>query len=568
MHTVRPRLSAMDAMFVAPIAPPPVAGSEVQVPTQVNTPSPKRRRHGVKGPDPNLTPPAPAPPPPVLPTHPETGTIWHDVDEVSFENQAHRRKYRVVYNRFMSWWFRSRPVWEKVAGHPCSEELFNLGREDFQSLSTQQKNTLLRYMLHRTGAPSWVREFASKQWPMEDCEKKAKVVVSGMTFLLTYQGAWGILKPGTDLPSPLTDNQLTEHVRELPEAQALWQDSLTFAETLSTLFRAQSWCACLEICLKTFREQQELRVHLHVYLKSDNRMRCQDQKQLQFQNTLPHIRDSLWGRKVAKANWAGAYYCLAPKLGSVYSHGTACRFHDFPVDPQWIFNMIESEKMDYKSAKSELVKCGKGLVRRLADLECWKAKKDEILVEEMVEKASAVSRQHLQVFPRWPVVDAWLSEVTRPNLARKRCLVLHGPSRTGKTEFVRGLFPLGTVLELNCANVKDVCLDGFDCLRHRAILWDEASAALVSNNRKIFQHPLCTVDVGHSPTGAHVKRYFLGNACSVITTNKWCEDVAKLPLGDQRWLEANMVVFPVENPLWVNPCPVASCGEAFSALQI
>ena len=96
--------------------------------------------------------------------------------------------------------------------------------------------------------------------------------------------------------------------------------------------------------------------------------------------------------------------------------------------------------MDYKSAKSELVRCGKGLVRRIADLDCWKAKKDEFLVDEIVEKASAVSRQHLRVFPRWPMVDAWLSEVSQPNLTRKRCLVLHGPPRTGKTEFVRGLF--------------------------------------------------------------------------------------------------------------------------------
>ena len=79
-------------------------------------------------------------------------------------------------------------------------------------------------------------------------------------------------------------------------------------------------------------------------------------------------------------------------------------------------------------------------MRGLAALECWKVKTDEFLVEEMVEKASAVSRQHMQVFPRWPMVDAWLCEVTRPKLARKRCLVLHGPSRTGETEFVRGAF--------------------------------------------------------------------------------------------------------------------------------
>ena len=62
------------------------------------------------------------------------------------------------------------------------------------------------------------------------------------------------------------------------------------------------------------------------------------------------------------------------------------------------------------------------------------------------------------------------------------------------------------------------------------------------------------VDLGHSPTGAHVSRFYLGNCCSIITTNKWYEDVEQLPAGDQKWLEANMVVFDVERPLWEKPC--------------
>ena len=168
----------------------------------------------------------------------------------------------------------------------------------------------------------------------------------------------------------------------------------------------------------------------------------------------------------------------------------------------------------------------------------------------MVQQAAAESRSQLTTFPRWTAVDEWLREVTQPLQPRKRCLVLHGPSRTGKTEFVRALFPLNAVLELNCANLKDICLDGFDCLRHRAILWDEASASLVCNNRKVVQHPLCTVDLGHSPTGAHVKRYFLGHSCSIIATNRWHEDLLKLMAGDREWLCANTIVFDVTQPLW------------------
>ena len=532
----------------------PVMGSEVQVSPQVASPAQKRRRLSVKSPRPAIHPPSPSPPPILLPTEPSPSPLWNDVDQATFEDSQHRRQYRLIYNRFMSWWFRSSPVWVDVNACRCTEELWNLGRQDYKSLSQRQKNSLLRYFLYRTGAPQWVLRFAEQQWPCDVQEKKPPLILHAQTCLLTYQGDWGLLELDPDLPQNLTALELTEHVREKPEAQTLWRDFSKFAEALAADLHAPSWACCLEICLKTFEEQKQVRLHLHLYLKSEvQQLRCESARKLRFKYSDPHMKDTLWGKRVAKANWAGAYYCLAPKRGSVFTHGTIRRFLDFPVDPSWVFNMIEGEKIDYQEAKSELVKCGKGLARRMADLECWHTQKQESLVVDMVKKAQAANRSRLQAFPRWPVVDAWLGEVTQPHLSRKRCLVLQGESGLGKTEFVRGLFPLGAVLELNCANLKDICLDGFDCLRHRAILWDEAAASLVSNNRKIFQHPLCEVDLGHSPTGAHVKRYFLGNCCSIIATNKWYEDCEKLPAGDQKWLKANMVVFHVEKPLWQSP---------------
>ena len=90
----------------------------------------------------------------------------------------------------------------------------------------------------------------------------------------------------------------------------------------------------------------------------------------------------------------------------------------------------------------------------------------------------------------------------------------------------------------------------------------------MSNNRKVFQHPLCEVDLGHSPTGQHVRRFFLGNCCSIITTNKWHEDVKKLPTGDQQWLASNMIVFDVDQPLWESPDPIERCEQRIRALKI
>ena len=41
--------------------------------------------------------------------------------------------------------------------------------------------------------------------------------------------------------------------------------------------------------------------------------------------------------------WAGAYYTLAPKVGSVVTGGSIERNLDFPVNPEWIFSLVEAQ---------------------------------------------------------------------------------------------------------------------------------------------------------------------------------------------------------------------------------
>ena len=436
----------------------------------------------------------------------------------------------------------------------CTEELWALGRQDLTSLSRRQKNRIVRHFLLAAHAPSWITSFGESQWPVDASEIKVQLIIRAQTVLCTYQGDWGLFSfdpvaigPGT------TPDELSEHARQLPEVQQLWKDFGAFVERLCADLHAPNWACCLEICLVTFDQEQRLRIHAHLFMRNEvQQIRCECRRMISYRGTHPHMKDTLWGKKLSKgSSWAGAYYCLAPKVGSVFRNGSVQRFRDFPVDPSWIFNMVEAQKISYMEAKEELVMCGKGLVRRLADLECWHKNKQDMLVRDLVSKAQSASRGQMRPFQSWPTVDSWLAEVKTPLLPRKKFLVLTGPSRTGKTEYVRGLFPLGAVFELNCASMKDICLDGFDCLRHRCILWDEAAAGLVARNRKVFQHPLCEVDLGHSPTGQHVKRYFLGNSCSIIATNKWHEDVKLLPSGEQEWLSANAVVFDVEQPLFM-----------------
>ena len=68
--------------------------------------------------------------------------------------------------------------------------------------------------------------------------------------------------------------------------------------------------------------------------------------------------------------------------------------------------MVEAGEINYVQARSELVQCGKGLSRWLADLDLWHHSMQAMRVHEMVLAVQAASRQQLQAFPRWPIVDA------------------------------------------------------------------------------------------------------------------------------------------------------------------
>ena len=226
-------------------------------------------------------------------------------------------------------------------------------------------------------------------------------------------------------------------------------------------------------------------------------------------------------------------------------------FLDYPVSPEWIFNLIQAEKLTYDSARSELIKCGKGLTRRLADLDRWHRCKLEEQQKTRALQVQSRLRAKMQSFRCQPVVEEWQLEVSQLDMGRKRMLVLDGRSGTGKSAFARSLFAIGQVMELNCAGLQHVCLGSFDSTRHKCIFWDEIGTKLGLRNINMFQHPAAWVDLGHSPTGQHVHHLWLNDSCSMLASNHWREDIKGLSSeSDKEWLEANTVVLVVSEVLW------------------
>ena len=231
---IRSCITAMDIRLAAVSSPAMVGEEDLGlVPSPAASCPPKRRRLSAKISVPSVFPFPPPPPPAILPLAALPPPLWEDITETSFEVACHRRKYRVVYNRFQNWYFRGCHLWVELPHCSCTQEIWNLARKDYSCLSQQQKNLFLRYFLRRTEAPQWVSQFSVRQWPCDVNEKKPNLVLRAPSCLMTFHGDWGIIELDANLPQYFDVVQLTEHLREMQEAQSLWQEFLSFSEQLA-----------------------------------------------------------------------------------------------------------------------------------------------------------------------------------------------------------------------------------------------------------------------------------------------------------------------------------------------
>ena len=198
-----------------------------------------------------------------------------------------------------------------------------------------------------------------------------------------------------------------------------------------------------------------------------------------------------------------------------------------------------------------IVRSGRGLGRRLADLKAWRVASAGMEQRGYVQEAARVHAAANKEWRRLPAVDEGGGASTRPWLRRKKFLVLVGPTGMGKTEFVKALFGPAKTLEINAAGMQHPCLRDYESNLHVCILWDEAEASLVAKNRKLFQCPAAFVGLGHSPTGAFGYQVMVNRSVMVINSNRWHEQLQSLPTEDRKWIEGNQVAVEVTAPLWV-----------------
>ena len=403
--------------------------------------------------------------------------------------------------------------------------------------------------------------------------KKKDCIRMGGHVLLTYQSTQWTLPVLHDYLD-LDIAELCLRVRDESRAQSFWRKRMRSVIALKDNLSCSHLSLCVELCPRTWQEQGVIRLHLHVALQAGRRagLVLDSLADLEIDDSIPHYSaqrsSSGQTRKVVSSAGACHYYCQIPKIGQVFMHCTTHAFHDFPVNPEWVTNFLQSEKITELVAREQYVRCGKNLAHHLSNLERVVMEKRRGQLEKKRLQISSVLEGEVRPFKYFPLVhENWLP-VFKMTLSRYPFLVITGASCTGKTMYAKWLFGNPSkVYEVNCASTPEPDLRQFDSLEHEGILFDEAQPQMVCDQRKLFQGPPCWVDLGCSTTNCHKYQVFVSGIKMMICTNCWDEACEKLRhASDREWLRANGLVLKVGEPMWLDKAelPNWDCLEADS----
>jgi hypothetical protein len=477
------------------------------------------------------------------------GELFWDCSEEEFSNKNFRNQYHFVYNRLRKW----KTCRGNLEAHEVAPvEQADVDDEMLEELTPHDvaPNIALALFMEQTSAPKWLQTWVEQNM-LKGKPQEANKWLHARSVLLTWNGPWGVmLIDPKEVGIDGDVHMLCQRVRDSDLGQKLVQEFFAFIVQLETDHHVCEWAASVELCTRTLETSGVVRLHCHAFLrKASIKFNLRFSDPFQFKSSVPDRRAQHTGcRARGTGSCAALYYLQCPKIGMVATAGSKQPFIDYSVNGSWIFTLVQSLKMGYTTARVELIKTTQGLTRKLADLDKWHAEQGALDIQEQVRARCAALQAVLLPFRVVQIVEDW--KVRSACLAmRKRFLVLEGPSGVAKTAYATSLWGSAATLELNMAGSDDFCLRKFNPAIHRAIVWDEARPSVVSSQRKLFQCGPSWVDLGQSPTGAHVYRVWLNDSAMIVCSNKWTELVNDMKHSDAEWIRANQVLVTVSTSL-------------------
>ena len=492
-----------------------------------------------------------------------TQKFEHQEDFISqkdFAKLDYEKQYNWVYERLRSFYTRhvharslnreEQKEWSKMSGQERQKE----GRRAFRGLDGQQRAQVTGAWRKATLPPPHIARVCEERFMKDGARTSCRVKGKGVLLTWMLPAVFNAVKPvvGGEEPTALRD--VVRLCRASAEVQSTWKDLLMHAQVCKRLAGGSDVAVCLEICPDTWTERQELKLHVHAFIKSNaSDVRIKDLGGFSFAGVVPFTAGSIGGVNIGgngRSAWSGFLYCsISEKVGTVFSEATKVPFKGFLVNPTWILNLVQARKLDMDVAKALLVQCANAS-RHIRELEMNDVHLEEQAVKREQERAHRLLASSLKPQKTYEKVNEFLRQFETP-LHRYKFLVLSGPSRVGKTAFARSLCATGMeVLELNCASGKEPELRAYRLSKHDLILYDEIVASQVAEQRKLFQAQSASVQLGCSATNCHSYGVFVWRKKMVLASNNWESSLEHLTAADREWVDANSIVLAVTEPMW------------------
>ena len=339
---------------------------------------------------------------------------------------------------------------------------------------------------------------------------------------------------------------------------ALWEELLAWIKDRAATHGATEWSAALE---RSTQSSTAGRVHIHVYfswLKQgaagvDHRTT----DEWVFRGTRPRvdINYEKRGNQWRKAAQRGHFYCSAHKEGALYSASNYPPWEGaWAPEAGWVTSLYKQHKLGHDRflLLSARLRDG-GHDRRKAAVEASRATEAAVaFAEEQTEARRLLLAKALPFKPLCPEIEGWRMSFEEVE-ERYKMLVLHGPSRTGKSRLARSLFGLDRTLVVDVQHAERPDLRGYRRHQHLAILLDEvASPKFIVGNKKLLQAHVDGALLGQSATQMFTYEVFLWRTPVILTTNNW--NLRGLAADELEWVAANCVAVRVDTPVFATAC--------------
>ena len=341
---------------------------------------------------------------------------------------------------------------------------------------------------------------------------------------------------------------------------AQWFRFLAFVRDGLSKWRVRYWTGTLET-------NENGNFHVHLMLQFTTKVNRSTQGFF-FEGLKPNAQpNDLLGEMFATKKWQasvdrGHFYAWADKKGTVRdSSGEPCRAGNYTpawtspaakgcgkyrVAGKWPQSLWEAYKLDDATYEEYMYLCKDGLPARQRNLETftqWREKRE--LQEKLDQRAKRLrsNPQLFQPFKEVPQATAWLKRFEQ-DAFRYPVLVVHGPSRSGKTEWACSLFNKPLKVEIADLLFFPEGLRELDRKRHDGLVLDDVRDLefLNTHQDKLQGHYARLVEFASTPGGTCSYHKDLWRLPTVLTVNNDTRNLQYLQTRDFCSNRENVVV--------------------------